>query len=374
MNSVKKSLRTSGNEGLTKTQGVYSRDEVYDWLRLIATVFVVIGHSAYLSINSIYGGVAYELPEQVHPLFCSRVFLWLRWLPEWVYGFHMQLFFMLSGAVLGLKPIPPFDTFFKSKVKRLLFPYFVWGWCFMIPVKRLGNFYDNQSVFQAMNGLLNGVESGHLWFLTALFWCLIVFCILYKCLHKFGITSGYIILLFAGVIQLTGGTYLPFDVLGLKTGLSYIFYFALGYQFQYERSIHKRWNIRKTVFALIIVFCIEYLNYHFRIDILDPFFIIIAGAFFSFLLSDLCSRVFAGIGHNKLWQIIIRDLFYVYIFHDPLEYIMLRITMHYGLLFSAGGCIAYVIMRTVLVFALGIGLGELVRLGKKSVGIFLADA
>ncbi len=286
----------------------------------------------------------------------------------------MPLFFMLSGAVLGLKPIPSFDIFLKSKIKRLLYPYFVWGWCFMLPVKRLGGFYDNQSIFQAMNGFLKGVDSGHLWFLTAIFWCLIVYCILYKCLQRLGIKSGYAVLLCAGIIQLLGTAYLPFDVLELKKGLSYIFYLALGYQFQYERSMHERWNIRTTVFTLTVVFCIEYLNYHFAVGILNSFFIIISGSFFSFLLSDILSRLFPGLGNNRVWQIIIRNLFYVYIFHDPLEYIILRASMHLGLLFSAGGCITYVIMRTIVVFMIGIGLGELVRLGKEYMEILLTCA
>lgn len=41
------------------------RVEVYDWLRLIATVFVVIGHSAYLDLHTEYGGIAYEVPGTV---------------------------------------------------------------------------------------------------------------------------------------------------------------------------------------------------------------------------------------------------------------------------------------------------------------------
>ena len=35
-----------------------ARVEIYDWLRLVATIFVVIGHSAYLRIHTTFGGVA----------------------------------------------------------------------------------------------------------------------------------------------------------------------------------------------------------------------------------------------------------------------------------------------------------------------------
>lgn len=32
------------------------RVDIYDWVRLIATIFVVIGHSAYLKISAAFGG------------------------------------------------------------------------------------------------------------------------------------------------------------------------------------------------------------------------------------------------------------------------------------------------------------------------------
>ncbi len=341
------------------------RVDVYDWLRLIATIFVVIGHSAYLGIREAHGGIAYELPAQLHPVYNSQILSWLRWLSVWVYGFHMPLFFILSGAVLALKPVAPFDKFFKSKVKRLLVPYFVWGWLYMFPVKRLGGFYDNRTVFEGMCGFLNGEDAGHLWFLPTLFWCMLVFCILYKCFQRAGIKSGYLLLLCCGVIQLAGPSFLPFDVLDLKAGLSYIFYFALGYQFELERRAHKRWSTRATVLAFIAVFGLEYVNDKVDPAILNKFFTIIAGSVFTFLLADLCARVFTKASRVRAWNLTIRNLFYVYIFHDPLEYLVLRGTWHYHLLSSAVGCVMYVLMRTAVVFIIGVLLGELVETGKR---------
>ena len=343
-----------------------ARDTVCDWVRLIATVYVVIGHSAYLTMSSVYGGVAWELPEQVHPLYNSTVFTWFRWLSGWVYGFHMPLFFMLSGAVLALKALPDFDTFTRSKAKRLLFPYFVWGWCFMFPVKRLGGYYDSHTVLLAMKSFLSGGESGHLWFLTALFWCQIVFCLLYKGLRRAGIKSGYLLLLCAGSIQLLGKTFIPadFDLLGMRTGLTYVFYFAAGYQFRCMRRSHEKWDTRKTVSVLILIFCIECLNYNLWTEILDGFFLVLAGSFFTFLLANLCSRFLPGVQGSRAWQFVIRNLFYVYLVHDPLEYIILRFTMRFNLLLNAGGCVLYLLMRTAGVFLAGLCMGELIRKGR----------
>ena len=157
-----------------------TRVRVYDWLRLIATIYVVIGHSAYLSIQETHGGVNYILPASVSSMYDSSFISFIRMLSGWVYGFHMPLFFMLSGSVFALRPVGRLDDVFKSKVKRLIIPYFVYGWLFMIPIKRLGGFYTNSTMKQALSGFLSGQDSGHLWFLPALFWSIIMFTVLLK--------------------------------------------------------------------------------------------------------------------------------------------------------------------------------------------------
>lgn len=332
------------------------------------TIFVVIGHSAYLNIQTTYGGVSYELPETLNVMYNSHFLSLLRGFSGWVYGFHMPMFFMLSGAVLGLKPIAKLDDVIKGKVKRLLIPYFLYGWLFMLPIKRLGNFYTNASLKQAFKGFLSGADSGHLWFLTALFWCLIVFVMLDKLLMRLEINSIYLLLFIAGIISLTYN-YLPFDILGLKMGLSYIFYFSIGYVFEKERAQVKTWNYRKTLLALGILVVLEIMNI--RYDILNVFFVRISGSFLTLLFCDLCSRIFKKVEYSKIWDFVIRNLFYVYLFHDPLEYIVLRIFFDNELLNYGIGCVFYTFARIVLVFVVSLGLGELVRIAKGQFSLIL---
>lgn len=351
------------SDGRKKKQvfwGGTERVEVYDWLRLIATILVVIGHSGYLCTIVTYGGVTYELPEMVSSAYYSPILSFLIGSVDWIYGFHMPLFFMLSGALLGNKPIPQYDHFVISKVKRLLIPYFLWGWLFMFPVKYAGNFYNAESIYQAMRGFLSGEDSGHLWFLTALFWCMICFALIQKVLVR-KTDSVYILLLISGVISLTYA-YLPFDILGLKRGLSYIFWFAMGYVFEYGRKSHVAWNIKQTILTYIILVMIEML--HVKHGVLNNFFEILCGAFLTFLLADMCSRAFANFSKTRVWKIIARNLFYVYLFHDPLEYIVLRIFFDRNMLETSLGCYAYVFCRTVLIFILSVLLGEGVRVVK----------
>ncbi len=337
------------------------RDLTYDWLRLFATIFVVIGHSAYLIIKTNFGGVNYSLPKYTNPFYSSSILSFVRWLSTWVYGFHMPLFFMLSGAVMALKPIGTFEKVIKSKIKRLIFPYFIYGWLFMLPVKLLGNFYTKGKFLLAMKGFLSGIDSGHLWFLPALFWTIIIFTILYKITKRFRINNPYILLIITGTLQYLY-VYIPFDILLMKKGISYIFWFALGYCFEYERKRNAKWNFRKTLLAFISLFIIETINK--KYNLLNSFFLIICGSFMTYLLSDICNRIFKNFTRTKCWKILISNLFFVYLFHDPLEYIVLRIFMTNGYMSSAIGCILYTVSRTIGVFIISIVLGQLVSIIK----------
>lgn len=321
-------------------------------------------------MQTTFGGVSYSLPIDTNHLYYSGFMARCIELAGWVYGFHMPLFFMLSGAVLALRPMPSFDHIFKSKIERLLIPYFVCGWIFMLPIKRLGGFYNNSTFIQALNGFLSGMDSGHLWFLTALFWCIIIFCIAYKGLKKLGINSRYALLLLAGLIQLTY-SFIPFDILGLKMGLSYIFYLALGYVFECERRIHKKWNMKKILLVYGIMVLLEILNRYY--GILNGVFLVLVGSFITYLLADICSRWFTHIAEKKIWNIIIQNLFYVYLLHDPLNYVVLRLFMNSSWLSSSWGCIVFLLSRTVFMFILCIVLGEGIGLVNRVFGKILAD-
>ena len=347
------------------------RDLTYDWLRLIATIFVVIGHSVYLSHTTTFGGVSYSLPNNISGFYFSSIMELWKWLSEWVYSFHMPLFFMLSGAVLALKPVDKLEKIIKSKTKRLIFPYFIYGWLFMLPVKFLADFYNHDSFLLAMKGFLKGVDSGHLWFLPALFWLIILFVILEKILKKLKVDNPYILLIITAGIQLYYN-YIPVEILGLMNGTKYIFWFAFGYCFEYERKKNKPWNIKKTTLAFIVVLIIEFLNK--KYNILTPFFLIICGSFFTYLMADLCNRIFKNFGKTKIWNVLIRNLFFVYLLHDPLEYVALKIFMNSSIMSNGLGCLLYFSSRTIIIFVICVALGELIRILKKGIIYILNDS
>lgn len=340
------------------------RVTVYDWLRLIATIWVVLGHSGYIVNDSLCGGVNYSLPENVSPVYYSAGLTFLRDLARWTYGFHMPLFFMLSGAVLAIKPIAAFDKLVRGKIKRLLVPYFVYGLLFMIPVKILGNFYGRDMISTGIRAFLTGEDSGHLWFLSALFWVILIFAIIKKILDRCNIKSVYAVLFIAAILQLTCD-FIPFDILGFKMGMSYIAYFAIGYVFETERISNERWNLSKTVTAIAVLLVLEVLNWNY--NLLNAFSIIVVGSFVSYLAADILDRRGFEFTHSKKWDYFIRDLFYVYIFHDPLNYLILRATFRLGILSSGVGCVLVVIARTAGVWVISSFMGDLISVLKRKI-------
>ncbi len=342
------------------------RVELYDWLRLLAMLCVVIGHSAYLSIQTAHGGVSYTLPADLSPAYNGVVFQLLRYLASYVYTFHMPLFFMLSGAVLALRPVAPLDRLLLGKGKRLLLPYFVYGWLFMLPLKYLGNFYDAASFREALAAFPSGVDSGHLWFLPALFWCILCFAILVKLFDRLSIRSIAAPLLAAGAIQLLLQDRLEIgSVPGLQTSFSYLFWFALGYVF--EQRGRERMRLSTPLALVLWLLLSAWQVLALKCHLVNSFFQVLGGSVHLLLLALLLFRIGGALANTKVWKFLIRNLFYVYLLHDPLEYLVLRLTFDRGLLSTAFGCWAYYGLRFPGIFVLCLFLGEgISRLKKKA--------
>lgn len=343
------------------------RVEIYDWVRLWATILVILGHSAFTELHTDFGGVVYEIPSNVNWVYETRIFDFYIRLPGWIYGFHMPLFFILSGAVLALKPIAGFDDFIKNKVKRLMIPYFFYGCLFMIPIRYITGFYEKDKVFKAIRGVLYGGESGHLWFLPALFWSMIIFVIIQKITARW--TDSLFILVFIALVVKLTYQYIPVDILGLKLGLSYLIWFTLGYVFENERKKLSEVKVKQLFIILVVLIVISVFCWG-RIS-LPEFFSVTIGSLLVIVMSDICSRLFSNISEKRIWNIVIRNLFYVYIFHDPFEYLFMKLAFDYNWLTYSWGCVLYALCRTVAVFIIGVLLGELIGFMKKKMQLIL---
>lgn len=90
-----------------------------DYAKGIGIIFVVYGH-VIIGINN--SGVVASATN-ILQLFAKSSL-------DFVYSFHMHLFFFLSGLFVSwkaTKSVRDFNCFFKKKVKTILYPYFVWS-------------------------------------------------------------------------------------------------------------------------------------------------------------------------------------------------------------------------------------------------------
>lgn len=330
---------------------------LYDWIRVLATFMVVVGHSAYYAMYTAVGGVSYDLPMALSPVYDSIVFKGIRYISVWVYGFHMPLFFFLSGAVLALKPIGKFDDFAMKKAQKLILPFFAAGLLFMLPVKALSGFYSAESIKSAIGLFIGGVdESGHLWFLWALFWVMIIFAILQKAIERFAGGSPVLLLISTWVIQMCA-TSIPISHFQFNAAMKYLFWFACGWIFEkyYRRSL----NLKISASLLILVAILELLHSIYSVFTAET--MIVLGIILTVTLSLILSVAFAKVYDTKVFKVLSRNLFNIYLYHDPLEYVILKLTFENDLLQTAAGCWFYLFARTIGVTLLSILIGELVR-------------
>lgn len=342
------------------------RVEIYDWVRLLATVLVIIGHCAYLSIGAEHGGVEYVVPDEVVHYFYTGIFEQIRVLSNWVYDYHMPLFFFLSGAVLALRPVTDPVRFVEGKSRRLILPYFVCGWLFMLPVKYLSGFYTREGFLQAVPLLLTGSDSGHLWFLPALFWCMVLFVLLEKLLQGWKLESKYLLLGLCGVLA-AGSTLLPSDALFLIKGMSNLFWFALGYVFEWKRREASAWGKGRLLALFGLLLILAWVQK--RFSVIPSVFVTLLGICRIYLLSKLCLTWFPGFLHTTVGKVLNRNLFSIYLYHDPLEYVVLKVFFDGNYLTSGKACVLYYFCRLILVPVASVCIGEavsmVIRLWKK---------
>ena len=338
------------------------RVSLYDWVRLIATLLVVIGHATYMGMETDSGSLSFPLSASQEIAFSGPVIDFFKQMNPFAYSFHMPLFFMLSGAVLALKELPSLDKIFLSKMRRLVIPYLLTGLLFMLPIKYYCGYYSRENLPQATRLFLaGGNDSGHLWFLLALFWCLLMFCLILKLAERFSIHSSFFILFVCALIEEYSKQYSLCNFPQFYKGMQYIFWFALGYYFETARKagVFHKLSTRATAALGILLYL--FLWKIVKEGFLDTNSRIIIGSFATICIANALDCFMPNIESHPTFKIIMRNLFNVYLFHDPLNFVILKVSFKFGLLDIAYGPLIFVALRTLGVIIVSIVLGELIR-------------
>lgn len=127
------------------------------FLQFIGPIFVILGHSL--------NGMSIETGP------------WWMLTKDWIYIFHMPLFFMVSGYLLSHSDWMKgnsYGNFIKKKFLRLIVPYLFWNILFFVPKLLLQSFLAD-SVEMSASYIIRIYLSprqniwGHTWFLVGLF-------------------------------------------------------------------------------------------------------------------------------------------------------------------------------------------------------------
>ena len=153
---------------MNQTNGTKPREEWIDYLRGTGIILMIIGHAS----------------------------IW-RPVNKWILGFHMPLFFMLSGFLFNRQKWAEkgFGKFTAARFKNYIIPYFLWcGICFIINLPMLYLDHRHDSILLAaiqnlgwiltsisVDGLFRPLNGTALWFLTCLFLSQLILYLLVNC-------------------------------------------------------------------------------------------------------------------------------------------------------------------------------------------------
>lgn len=223
---------------IKKKEKKESRITYIDVTKAIALLFVVFGHLV---------------------KFNSDIF-------NWIFSFHMPLFFILSGMCCNFEKYNKFTTFAKKKLKTLIKPYFIFSFIGFIICLLVPDWRTNALSIEALKQFLYNSQPellhvGQIWFLVALFFSNILFYILENILlkkaNKLVKTIAYIILSIIGykIFSLINIPYfgrLPWKI---DVSITATVFIAIGYYINKFKLIERISNLKITyLFMLWLIF------------------------------------------------------------------------------------------------------------------------
>ena len=184
------------------------------------------------------------------------------WLHNYIWSFHMPVFFLLSGYLYNPERFATFGDFIKRKFKGLIVPYLIFGiltylyW--LLAESRFRG--TDLSVWEQLLGLFYGSRyenflefNGPLWFIPCLFSMGVIFFFIEKLKRPLAIFIACVGVFTFGYFSKDLCPWLPFGICAASIGM--IFY-GIGYLFRSQMpkiESLKRWI---STHKLIVVFCV----------------------------------------------------------------------------------------------------------------------
>ena len=285
---------------------IENRNHTIDILKGIAITLVVFGHITHIDI-----------------------------LHDYIWSFHMPIFFIISGFLFQPAKYSNFTIFFKKKIASLILPYFIFGvatYIYWLLVER--RFRGNElDPLAQLVGLFYGSRYGHfldfngpLWFIPCLFSMSVLFYFVQKLKgeKRFAVV---LCLFVSGVITKGLCPWLPFGMCAASIGS--IFYWWGG---QYVQFLETFTIKNKYVIILIIILFVgiqfimlPYSNANLaKLEIGNPI-IYLSLAFVGFIVYYMSARL---IGSSSVLEWLGKNSLVIFALHGPVYRALLFCCSH----------------------------------------------
>lgn len=302
-----------------------------------------------------------------------------------IYSFHMPLFIALSGALYqyGLQggTEDRFGKLCMKKFRRLILPFLGTLLFWLLPLKFFAGYYQNSPhpIQDMFWGQVVFLDNCHLWYLLSLFWIFLIAWLLDHLTENKYIKTCIILCFF--VI----GCLMSKNIFGIPKALRYVVYFYIGRAFEQKRIAlaqlegkKKKLLVSGTILFTLIVYG-AYL-FLFKNNEIIYGIVALAGMSLTILLVLLMKRLNVSLDH-RVTQGIIQYSFAIYLFSDPVNYVILAILVHTGAvkyytshLFCFGIFVGRIIITTAVAVFVQIILNRIKRtFGKGSEQAFEID-
>ena len=302
------------------------------------TVLVVLGHASYYTINTKFGGIHYDQILSDMMIQDAGVHKATTILTEWIYSFHMPAYFCLSGTVFSMElkknRYSSVSNLIREKAKRLLIPLlFVWL-VWNIPIKMLAGYYDGLA-HPLMMAVIQIIfpNAVYLWFLEALFFCFVMDYVIEK--HIKNVGQQFMLV---GTLALIGLGFYKYarQIAPFGNPFRWLIWFWIGHfidnilnelnkvsENHGFRSEGQAFVVETFLFALLyeISFCTASIRW-ILINTVIPFIGIVWIWEFARIIENVLRKE-----HHKKLLAISQNTYGVYLWAEPLNYLVLSCAM-----------------------------------------------
>lgn len=319
-----------------------------DLMKFYGILLVVLGHVAF----------CYTDMGAVKPAVASDAMVKLK---DIIYAFHMPMFVFVSGYIFAYqlevkKREQTFRKLITNKFKRLMTPYYVFAFLWVLPTMC---FLHLREPLSYAKGLFFGLDPRHLWYVMMLFEAFILMHILRWICEKIKLPKSLILLVAIMFYAIPSLVLLPgiTSLLQVSSLLTYFLWFTLGYFFVLNRSIAK-------YVAAVSIVCT-------MVQLLTPIAIpqllaTTANAITGISIFYLISLHTTKLSKYNWYQVVSRNSFGIYLFHAMIIYILEYVFSSYSInpiflsvvVFTISLLLSVFLTECVRRFKLGIIIGE----------------